>query len=144
MANAKIPHRQIALDLGRSRARITNLLRLSTLPSDIQEWIRRGQLTTKHGEALVGLQSTIATQLAIEAMNSLWSAGRLRKAVKAVRQGAPVPEDPNTAALANKLSEMLGAKVRITFAADRSGQLIIGFADFECLDGVLERLGYEP
>lgn len=144
LAKTKTPHRKIALEIGKSRSRTSNLLRLRKLPEDVRTFIERGQLTPKHGEVLLKLPPAEASELALEAINALWSTRRLRAAVQARKRGAPAPpEDPNVRHLCDRLGELLGARVRLTTRTDRSGVLSIEFADLECLDGVLERLGYQ-
>ena len=56
----------------------------------------------------------------------------------------PLAQDPDRARLEADLAEWLGTRVTIDCGPDGRGRLIVEFADLEILEGVLERLGYQP
>ena len=48
---------QVAKQVGKSRSTVTNMLRLLDLPDEVLELLRRGDLTTGHARALLGLNN---------------------------------------------------------------------------------------
>lgn len=140
-------HASLGLELGVSRARVTNLVRVLELPEPILGWVWSGKLTPKHGEALAGLPADKAEDLARSAMRGRWSAARLQQAVASAKGRRLVGDanpDVDLARLESRLGEQLGTAVRIEHRADQSGELVLRYTDLDTLDGLLDRLGYEP
>ncbi|TDK22688.1 ParB/RepB/Spo0J family partition protein [Luteimonas aestuarii] len=145
-----LTHAQTAETVGRSRAAVSNLLRLLELPPAIRTLLESRQLEMGHARALLTLSPELASKLAAEAVEHGWSvrevehraqqfaAGKLpvTKKKKAGKTATP----PDIATLENELSETLGAKVAIAHGRGGKGRLVIHYANLDALDGVLERL----
>lgn len=146
-----LTHAQAAETVGRSRASVSNLLRLLELPPAIRALLEAGRLEMGHARALLTLSPELASKLAADAADHGWSvrevehraqqfaAGKLPASPKKSAGGKARPQ-ADIAALETELSETLGAKVNIAHGRGGKGRLVIHYSDLESLDGVLERL----
>ena len=146
-----LTHAEAAAAVGRSRAAVSNLLRLLDLPPAIRALLEARRLEMGHARALLTLSPELASKLAHEAAEHGWSvrevehraaqfaAGKLPTAPKK-KPGGRAAAAPDIATLENELSESLGAKVSIQNGRGNKGKLVIHYANLDALDGVLERL----
>ena len=152
-----LTHAEAASAVGRSRAAVSNLLRLLDLPPPIRALVEARQLEMGHARALLTLSPELAVKLAHEAAEHGWSvrevehraqqfaAGKLpASGGKGRKAGAARAPQPDIASLENELSEALGAKVAIAHGRGGKGRLVIHYSDLDALDGVLERLRGRP
>ena len=145
-----LTHAAAAGAVGRSRAAVSNLLRLLELPAAIRGLLEARRLEMGHARALLTLAPELAVKLANDAAEHGWSvrevehraaqfaAGKLPGSPKKKPAGKPTAPDIST--LENELSEALGAKVSIHNGRANKGKLVIHYANLDALDGVLERL----
>ncbi|MCZ4281170.1 ParB/RepB/Spo0J family partition protein [Kiloniella laminariae] len=154
-------HKQddVAKIIGKSRSHIANMLRLLTLPEDVQDLLEKGDLSAGHARALVGAEDPthLAEQITSREL-SVRETERLAKAMKKELSGptaAPAQKsiagslkprtssgsdkDADTLALERDLSNMLGLTVSIDFHG-QGGSLKIAYDTLEQLDDVLHRL----
>ncbi len=132
--------------LGKSRSHIANLMRLLTLPEEIQNYLVTGQITAGHARALVGHDQ--AVQLAREIIQrklSVRETEQLAKKGPAIKRrsvpGAPVPKDADTVQIENELSASLRMKVTIDHpAGSEGGKMVIGYKSLDQLDDLLRAL----
>ena len=146
-----LTHAAAAEAVGRSRAAVSNLLRLLELPPAIRALVEARRLEMGHARALLTLSPELASKLASEAAEHGWSvrevehraaqfaAGKLPTSPKK-KPGGKAAAAPDIASLENELSESLGAKVSIQNGRGNKGKLVIHYANLDALDGVLERL----
>jgi len=146
-----LTHAQAAEAVGRSRAAVSNLLRLLELPPAIRALLEQRKLEMGHARALLTLSPDLATRLAHEAAEHGWSvrevehraaqfaAGKVPTTTKR-KTGGKASASPDIASLENELSELLGSKVTIAHGRGGKGRLVIHYANLDALDGVLERL----
>jgi len=141
-----LTHQQVADAVGRSRAAVSNLLRLMELPNDIKKWLEQRQLEMGHARALLTLPANQATNLARQTIEQSWSVRDLEEAVRRAQSASipaikrQLPEDPNILALERELSEKLAT--RVTFRHNRGGQgkIMIQYHSLDELEGILERI----
>lgn len=135
----------LAQRVGRDRTFITNYLRLLRLPSDIQEHVKRGDLSTGHARCLLGLDSSEKQrQAAAKVLDKGMSVRETEKLVKLLAAGKPAAapgkelvQDANLRAAEDKLRRRLGTKVRIAQDIKTlKGKIEIEFAD----NGELNRI----
>jgi ParB family chromosome partitioning protein len=139
-------HAEIAVQVGLTRAAVTNQIRLCDLDDGVRTLIRRGALSGGHGRSLLGLVS------ARQAIEGDWSVRELERRVRAISITRPAAQGGSAAAatgrahlddLERQLSEHLGTKVHIKTGRKRDkGHLAIEFYDLEQFDGLLARLGF--
>ena len=148
-----LTHAEAAAAVGRSRAAVSNLLRLLDLPPAIRALVEARRLEMGHARALLTLSPELASKLAYEAAENGWSvrevehraqqfaAGKVPASGGAARKpGAAHAQQPDIATLETELSESLGTRVAIAHGKGGKGKLVIHYTDLDTLDGVLERL----
>jgi ParB family chromosome partitioning protein len=147
IAEFKLTHQQVADAIGRSRAAVSNLLRLQELPAEIKLLLEKRKLDMGHARALLTLESKLALGLARQAAEHGWTVRQLEGAARRAQtapqgKSKPVaaPRDPNVAALESELAEKLAAKVSIKHGRGGRGKLIIGYHSVDELEGILERI----
>ena len=140
----KLTHEAAAQAVGRSRAAVTNLLRLLELAKPVQEMVMDAKLDMGHARALLTLSKSRQVELAHQIVAKSLSVREAERLVK-TEQSPPktsktaMSADADTRALENDLAEKLGT--RVTVKADKKGRgtLLIDFMSLEHLDGILER-----
>jgi ParB family transcriptional regulator, chromosome partitioning protein len=148
-----LTHEQVAMRVGRSRAAISNTLRLFQLPPAIQKLVAEGRLSAGHARAVLGTPDrAFQESLARRAVADGLSVREVEDAVRARSEpeaglddeGAPAAEGtpatrPGRPAglvdLEELFSEHLETRVKIRMRG-RRGQLVIDFADLEDLERI--------
>jgi ParB family chromosome partitioning protein len=146
-----LTHEQVAKRVGKSRAAVTNALRLLTLPAAVQGYLADGRLSASHARALLGCDTPKEMEnLAALAVKESWS---VRQTEDAVRDGVPgaVATQPKSAPsspslkpaglleLESLLAEFLDTKVGVSMAGKR-GRISIEFADLLDLERIYRRM----
>jgi len=139
-------HAEAAEGLGRSRAAITNALRLLELAPPVQDLMRDGKLDMGHARALLALPALKQIELAREIAAKQLSVRQVEQKVAALTTRAPrrahAKTDRDVARLEEEWSQRLGTTVRIhTGPKPGSGRLIIHYATLDQLDMLLRGLG---
>lgn len=137
---------QMAVALGKSRSHIANLLRLLTLPDDVQVYLADGRLSAGHARALVGHDN--ASALAREIIQRGLSVRETERLVKSPAPSkprsaatAPSTKDADTVQIENELTATLGMKVSIDHkAGSEGGRLTLNYRSLEQLDDLLRLL----
>ena len=141
----EVTHEEAAQAVGRSRAGVSNLLRLLELPEAVRALVEGRQLDMGHARALLGLPDASRQQaLAEQAVAGKWSVreteARVRAATTHTPPQPPKPVDPDLRRLETDLSDRLGARVQIRQGAKGHGQLVIDYTSLDVLDGILAHL----
>ena len=143
----ELTHQQAADAVGRSRAAVSNLLRLLDLPAEIKRLLDERKLDMGHARALATLPEKRAIALAREAAAKKWSVRELEEAVRRAEAGGPskvakaaAKQDPNIAALERDLAEKLATRVSVAHARNGRGKLVIHYHSLDELDGILGRI----
>jgi ParB family chromosome partitioning protein len=154
-----LTHEQVATRSGRSRASVSNTLRLLALPPAIQRMVRERQVQMGHARALLGtpdraFQEQLARRIAKEDLS-------VRAVEEAVREhndeavaAAPATATPTggrgrrqrpagIAELEELLADHLETRVKISMNAGGRGRITIDFAGLEDLERVYRRLTEE-
>jgi ParB family chromosome partitioning protein len=144
-------HEQVAKRVGKSRAAVTNALRLLTLPAAIQGYLADGRLSASHARALLGSDTPKEMEtLAALAVKESWSVRQTEEAVRDGVPGAPAtqpksaPSSPSLKPaglleLESLLAEYLDTKVGVSMAGKR-GRISIEFADLLDLERIYRRM----
>ncbi|MDX2274276.1 MAG: ParB/RepB/Spo0J family partition protein [Hyphomonadaceae bacterium] len=134
----------IAEQVGKSRPHIANMLRLLTLPEELQEMVRDGRLTAGHARAILTAPDprALAARAISEGLN-VREIERLAQQAKDERHGPRVgsveTKSADTRALEGSLSEALGLAVTIN-DKNGAGELKISYRTLEQLDDICRRL----
>ncbi|TAL74448.1 MAG: ParB/RepB/Spo0J family partition protein [Rhodanobacter sp.] len=140
-----LTHQQAADAVGRSRAAVSNLLRLTDLPEAIKKLLDEGKLEMGHARCLLTLDEAIALQLARQAATLGWSVRELEDAARRA-QSAPgakpkrVSRDPNIEALERELGERFATRVEVATSRGGRGKLVIHYHSNDELEGILGKL----
>ncbi len=140
----KLTHEQAADSVGRSRAAVTNLLRLLSLNPNVRELLEDGTLDMGHGRALLTLEGNTQSQAAKDVVRKGLSVRETEQLVRRLldKKGGngrkkKRPVDADTRALQESLSDKLGARVKIQHSARGSGRLTIEYNSNDELEGIL-------
>jgi ParB family transcriptional regulator, chromosome partitioning protein len=133
----------IADIVGKSRSHVANTLRLMRLPKAVQEHLEAGRLTAGHARAIVDLDQAeaFAAQIVKKGLNVRQTEAMARRARAKPPRAAPDQKerDPDTRALENDLSDVLGLEVEIRDSGG-AGEVRIRYATLEQLDDLCRRL----
>ena len=140
-----ITHQEAADAVGRSRAAVTNLLRLLELTDKVREMLETRQLEMGHARALLALsKASEQAGAAREVVKRQLSVRETERLVKRLlggggKKGTAARAEPSAdiRRLEQKLTDRLGARVSIQHSKKGSGKLIISYNSNDELDGIL-------
>ena len=143
----ELTHAQAAEAVGRSRAAVSNLLRLLELAPEVGALVERRELEMGHARALLALSSRRqqVEVAALVAKKSL-SVRETEALVRRMQRPPAAPEepaqttDPNVRRLEQELADKLGAKVLIQHARGGKGKLVVSYNSLDELDGILAHI----
>jgi ParB family transcriptional regulator, chromosome partitioning protein len=143
-----LTHQQAAESVGRSRAGVTNLLRLLELTPEVCELIEKRSLEMGHARALLALterrrQTEVAMLVAKKGLSVRETEALVRRlqAPRAAESGAQATaRDPNVERLEQELAEKLGAQVAIQQGSRGRGKLVVSYNSLDELDGILAHI----
>ena len=143
-----LTHQQAADSVGRSRAGVTNLLRLLELTAEVCELIEKRALEMGHARALLALteprrQTEVAMLVAKKGLSVRETEALVRRlqAPSAADSSAPAfSRDPNVERLEQELAEKLGAQVAIQQGSRGRGRLVVSYNSLDELDGILAHI----
>ena len=141
-----LTHQEAADAVGRSRAAVSNLLRLLSLEPGVKEMLAHGDIEMGHARALLPLEITLQPSVASLVVKKGLSVRETEAHVRKIlnpppkKQKTNVTEDLHISDLQNRLSETLGAKVVCQHTAKGKGKLVIQYNSLDELDGILEHI----
>ena len=138
-------HEKAAEAVGRSRAAVSNLLRLLSLSAAVQDLLMHNKLDMGHARALIGLAVAQQIMLANKIINLDLSVREVESMVKklgAEANAKPHKITPNrdVLTLQNNLSEKIGAVVSISAKANGAGILKISYSNLDQLDEIIKKI----
>jgi ParB family transcriptional regulator, chromosome partitioning protein len=144
----EMTHATAAEAVGRSRAAVSNLLRLLDLGEETKSLVEHRELEMGHARALLGIdnkrqQAEVAAQVAQQKLSVRDTEALVKRLSSQPSGGAAESSgrpDPNIRKLEAELSEKLGAKVQVQHAAGGKGKLVISYHTLDELDGILEHI----
>lgn len=138
-----LTHEEIGERIGKSRAYVTNHLRLLKLAPPVQVLVNEGHLSLGHAKILAGLMPVDQIHWAGEVVSGGLSVRALEKQLS--RRDAPARKPAarsgDFAALERRIGDRLATPVVLKSDAGGKGELRIRFHSLDELDGILERLG---
>lgn len=144
----ELTHLQVAEAVGKSRAAVTNLLRLMSLREDVQRLLEHGDIDVGHAKALLGLPAEHQSRVAATVVSKGLSVRQTESLVRSELAKAGTPKtgaskprlDPDIERLQNQLSETVGVPVQIQHGAKGKGKLVFTYSDLNELDGILNHI----
>ena len=140
-----LTHQQTAEAVGRSRAAVTNLLRLLELSPEVKQLLEQRLLEMGHARALLSLnQAELQLKLAQKVVQRQLSVRETERLVKNLLEGAPPRKasviSVDVQRLEQQLAEQLGAKVEIRYNKRGRGKMVIEYNNLDELDGILSQI----
>jgi ParB family chromosome partitioning protein len=142
-----LTHQDAADAIGRSRASVTNLLRLLELGETARGLLRSRALEMGHARALLGLadprmQGEVASLVAKRGLSVRETEALVRRVLAGggERRSDPARVDPDVQRLENELSEKLGARVAIQHGAKGRGKLVVSYTSLDELEGIIAHI----
>lgn len=148
IAEFGLTHQRIAEAVGKSRAMVTNLLRLLDLNSDVKLHVEQSRLEMGHARALLGLKDTAQSAAAAQVVAAGLSVRETERLVRRQQQAEESSRsaerkpasDPNLQRLQLDLTDRLGARVLIQHGNRGAGKLVIAYNNLDELDGILAHI----
>ena len=137
---------ELGASVGKSRSTITNLLRLLSLSSEVQELLQEGKIEMGHARALLTLNENDQIDCAMRVVSESLSvreceviAGKF-SGNKKNQSKTQSTKDPNTVSLEKELTEVLGSTVEIKHNKKGKGKMINSYKSLEVLQGIIEKI----
>ncbi len=143
-----LTHNQVAEAVGKSRATVSNLLRLLTLPKEIQQLLQEKSIDLGHAKVLMGVSGSRQLAMALQIAEQGLSVRESEKLV-ANQEGSSVinkpkasipSKDPDVARLETSLSDKLGAAVEIIASGTGKGRIVVKYNSLDELEGILAHI----
>ena len=143
-----LTHQEAADAVGRSRAGVSNMLRLLELAPEVCELLEKRTIEMGHARALLALtqrrQQTEVGLLVAKKSLSVRDTEALVRRLQAPAGGgsaeAAASRDPNVERLEQELAEKLGARVAIQHGSGGKGKLVVNYNSLDELDGILAHI----
>jgi len=139
-----LTHAACAEAVGRSRASVSNLLRLSELVVEAQALLRAGDISMGHARALLGapaaLQADLAARVAARQLTVRQTEALVASAMADNAREPASRQSNRLVRFEHALGETLGAKVTVRSQRGGRARVVIDYANAGELDSLLERL----
>jgi ParB family chromosome partitioning protein len=142
-----LTHAEAAEAVGRSRASVSNLLRLQDLSEKVKPMLEDRQIEMGHARALLAIQSpTQQLDAARQVVKKGLSVRETERLVRRMLGGdkktppRPAAQSADVRRLEMEVSEKLGAKVSVQHTAKGAGKLVISYNSLDELDGILKHI----
>jgi ParB family transcriptional regulator, chromosome partitioning protein len=142
-----LTHQAAAEAVGRSRAAVSNLVRLMELADEVKEMLETRRIEMGHARALLGLtarrqQIEVADLVAKKGLSVRDTEALVRRLIApAAAQKSDSPAvDPDIQRLERELADKLGAKVAFQHGASGKGKLVVAYNTLDELEGILSHI----
>jgi len=139
-----LTHQQVADAVGKSRASVTNLLRLNQLNDDVKLLLEHGDIEMGHARALLALKDNEQSDAGRLVAAKQFTVRETENLVRRILEPKPVvaekPRDPDVMVLEQRLSERFAAPVQISYNNKGKGKLEIAYSSLDELDGIINKL----
>lgn len=143
----ELTQQEVADAVGKSRATVTNLMRLIGLTIDVRRMLEHGDLEMGHARALLSLsdiQQAEAARLVVgKGLSVRQTESLVRRLIAKIglsNSATPKMVDPDIKNLEETLAGKLGARVMIQHTARGKGRLILKYNSLDELEGILSHI----
>jgi len=136
-------HQQVADAVGKSRAMVSNLLRLIDLQNEVKTLLVKGLIDMGHARALLGVEGEKQLEIANKVVKlglTVRATEKLIKDLNFEKIDNKQTQDSDTLRLQDELSEKVGAKVMINHQQNGKGKLVFNYTSLEELEGIINRI----
>ncbi len=139
----KLTHQEVGDMLGKSRAAISNLLRLLELNPAVQDLLKQKALEMGHARALLTLSQQQQLEIANIIITKSLTVRATEALVKQYQKASDTPKtvalpDPDIMRLSQRLSQKIGMKVNFTHQTSGKGKMVVEYQSLEQLDHLLQ------
>ena len=139
-----LTHQQIANAVGKSRATVSNLLRLNGLNEPVKRMLEYGDIDMGHGRALLAIGGDEQTNLARLVVAKELTVRETERLVNKTLNQTEIVEKPakdhDVVRLESQLIERLGAKVSLTHNKKGKGKMVINYQNLAELEGIISKI----
>tara|TARA_B100000427_G_scaffold317702_1_gene314064 strand:- start:1939 stop:2790 length:852 start_codon:yes stop_codon:yes gene_type:complete len=130
---------KVATFIGKSRAHISNCLRLLSLPKEVVNLIVEEKITQGHAKILVGLDNAILLSKKIVSKNlSVRQTENLVRSIKQINNKYFKRKDPNILSIEQDLGEKIGMRVFVNNKKNNTGVITLEYKELDQLDRLVE------
>ena len=130
---------KVAKFIGKSRAHVSNSLRILTLPKEVILLIEEGKISQGHAKILVGLQNAhLIAKKIINKKLSVRQSENLVRLYKSSKKIKLISKDPNMKFLEDSLNDKLGIRTYIKNKKNNSGIIYFEYKDLDQLNRLIE------
>ncbi len=151
----RLTQQQVAEAVGKDRTTVTNLLRVLSLPDQVQQMVEGGAISTGHARALLALNDAqhslrLANETVDQALSVRELERRVRELIKpestsppAARgttapRGKPTATDPAARRIEDDLRRYLQTDVKLHVSGGNQGRIEVSFYSNDDLDRILD------
>ncbi len=146
-----LTHQAAAEAVGRSRAAVSNLLRLMELADEVKQLLEQRSIEMGHARALLSLTSRrqqieVASLVAKKALSVRETEALVRRLLApppvegSEAKAQTLSNDPDIRRLELELADKLGAKVLFQHNASGKGKLVVSYNSLDELEGILAHI----
>lgn len=142
-----LTHQEVGEVVSRSRAAVSNSLRLLALAQPVKDMLNRGELEMGHARPLLALseqqqikcaQNIIQRQLSVRGAEALVK--QLQEGGGKKKSSSSIHQDPDVSRMEHKLADHLGARVSIQHSQNGSGRMQIRYTNLDEFEGIIDKL----
>ena len=124
--------------IGKSRAHVTNYLRLLSLPNEVILFIEENKLSQGHAKVLVGLENShFLAKKIIDKKLSVRQSENLIRALKVSKNKNPKSKNSNLSSLESEIEAKTGIKVFTRNKKNNTGQITFEYKDLDQLNRLI-------
>lgn len=141
----ELTHQEVADAVGKSRATVTNIMRLLSLSDSVRRMIEHGDLEMGHGRTLLSMpleqQAAVAKQVVEKSLSVRETENLVRKLLNPTKKAAKTAKSADIKHLERNLSEYLGSPAEVQHQKNGRGKVVLQYSSLEELDGILAKMG---
>ena len=133
-------HEDVAKYISKSRAHVTNIIRLNDLSIFVKDQLRQNHISMGHARAVITLPHDQQSKIIREAIQKKLSVRAVENLIKPKQNNKSAQiKDADTLALERKLTDILGAKTTIHYGK-KGGAVNIRYGSVDELQGIIDKL----
>ncbi|WP_284451423.1 ParB/RepB/Spo0J family partition protein [Methylophaga thalassica] len=143
----EMTHQQAAEAVGKSRATVTNLLRLRNLNDDVKRMLENGDIEMGHARALLGLEGTVQSEAAKQIVEKVLSVRETEQLIRRIlkpspeKKAEPAVVQADIEELEKRIANKLGKGISIKHRANGKGKLVFDYANIDELKNLMKQIG---